>query len=254
MENLIDSYTIRASNTGDGETEKLMAVSDILLLLKKSRLFQGLHDHEIDQICEYAMLSERAYEKDKIIINQGEQVRKIGIIKSGSIIGVKYHYNGDSQIMRIYNQGEVFSLDAVNTTFLSSPVTLISQTDCAIIFLSYKFIFETNKISPAVKERVLFNSSVILSNELIRMMYKIDVLSKRTLRERILTYLSIMKEKKGDPFIDIGMNQEEFAQYLCVNRSALSTELNQMRKTGLIDYNKNRYILIKETDALKQKK
>ena len=106
MENLIDSYTIRASNTGDGETEKLMAVSDILLLLKKTRLFQGLHDHEIDQICEYAMLSERAYEKDKIIINQGEQVRKIGIIKSGSIIGVKYHYNGDSQIMRIYNQGE----------------------------------------------------------------------------------------------------------------------------------------------------
>jgi CRP-like cAMP-binding protein len=75
-------------------------------------------------------------------------------------------------------------------------------------------------------------------------MYKIDVISKRTLKERILTYLSIMKEKRDDSLIDIGMNQEEFAQYLCVNRSTLSTELNQMKKAGLIDYNKNSYRVI----------
>ncbi len=223
---------------------KFMASSKAELVLKNARLFQGLSHYEINLICQHALMGERTYAKDEIIISQGEQVKKIGIINAGNIIGAKYHYNGDAHIVRIYNQSEVISLDTVNTASLSSPVTLISQTDSNIIFFLYRQIFETDKIGPAVKERILFNSSEILSSEMIRMMYKIDVISKRTLKERIMTYLSIMKEKRDDSLIDIGMNQEEFAQYLCVNRSTLSTELNQMKKAGLIDYNKNSYRVI----------
>ncbi len=62
----------------------------------------------------------------------------------------------------------------------------------------------------------------------------------------MLTYLSIIREKKGRDTFDISMNQEQFAQYLCVNRSVLSKELNQMRNAGLIDYKKNRYTILHE--------
>jgi CRP-like cAMP-binding protein len=162
--------------------------------------------------------------------------------------------NGEAQILRIYKQGEVLSLDTVNTTFLTSPVSLISQTESVIAFLNYKKLLEVDKISPEIKETIIFNNSEILSNELVRLMYKIDVLSKRTLQEKVLTYLSIISEKKGTDTFDISMNQEQFAQYLCVNRSVLSKELNLMRKNGLIDYKKNKYTIFQHINLPKKAK
>ncbi len=220
-----------------------MADDDNLTFLKKSHLFKGLSDEEILVVRDYAMPSLRAYDKNDVIVGQGDPVSKIGIICQGTALSTKYHYNGETQILRIYKQGEVLSLDAVNTTFLTSPVSLISQTACEILFLPYQKLMQEDNLSPSIKETIIFNNSEILSNELVRLMYKIDVLSKRTLQERVLTYLSIIREKKGKDTFDISMNQEQFAQYLCVNRSVLSKELNQMRKRGLIDYKKNRYTL-----------
>jgi CRP-like cAMP-binding protein len=224
---------------------RAMIEDDVVLILKRSKLFKGLSDDDIEQVCRLTMPSERFFDKNQIIINQGESVRRIGIIKSGTVISMKYHFNGDTQILRIYKRGEVISLDAVNTSFLTSPAALISQSDCSIIFIPYRKLFDSSITSPSMKEIIMFNSSEILSNELVRLMYKIDVLSKRTLQDRIMTYLSIIREKKGKDTIDIGMNQEEFAHYLCVNRSVLSKELNLMRKDGMIDYKKNRYTLFK---------
>ncbi|MEL7656694.1 MAG: Crp/Fnr family transcriptional regulator [Bacillota bacterium] len=220
-----------------------MSEHNMLHLLKKSKLFQGLEDGDLEEIFHFLKPIEREYCKNDIIINQGEPVSKIGILIKGNAISSKYHYNGDVQILRLYQQGEVFSLDAVNTSFLTSPVTMISQTDCAVMYLSYLKIFETELISSEAKKIIMSNCSALLSNELIRLMYKIDVLSKRTLQERILTYLSLIREKNGCDSFDISMNQEQFAQYLCVNRSVLSKELNRMRKERMIDYKGNRYTL-----------
>ena len=216
---------------------------DMISVLKDSKLFQGLEVDEIENICNIIKASEREYSKNQIIVNQGEPVSKIGILKKGSAISMKYRFDGNAQLLRVYNQGEVFSLDAVNTTLLTSPVTLISQTDSIVVFIPYAKIFEAETIAPETKKVIMANSSEMLGNELIRLMYKIDVLSKRTLRERILTYLSLIRERSTGNTFDIGMNQEQFAQYLCVNRSVLSKELNQMRKSGLIDYRGSRFTL-----------
>ena len=212
-------------------------------ILKRLKLFQGLNIGDMKTVYGLAVITERAYSKNQIIVNQGDMVRRLGIIKKGAAISTKYHYNGDAQILRIYNKGEIFSLDAINTALQTSPVTLTSQTDSSIIFIGYADLFALKTIPSEVKKRILLNSSEILSNELIRLMYKVDVLSKRTLKERVLTYLSLISERTGTHTFEIDMNQEQLAQYLCVNRSVLSKELNQMRRTGLIDYKGTRFTL-----------
>lgn len=229
-----------------------MAENDILSVLQKSKLFQGICAGELTKLCAAAIPAEKDYAKNQIIINQGDPVKRIGVLKKGNAISVKYHFDGNTQILRIYHQGEALLLDAVNTTLLTSPATLISQTDSTVVFIPYDAIFEADSVSDDAKIRIRANSSELLSNELIRLMYKIDVLSKRTLHERILTYLSLIRErssggssKPGGETVDIGMNQEQFAQYLCVNRSVLSAELNQMRKAGLIDYKGSRFAIKK---------
>lgn len=209
--------------------------------LKNSKLFQGLTGSEIEMVCGLLSVAEKDYSKNEIIVNQGEPVQKIGILKKGSAISVKYHYDGNTQILRIYNEGEVFSLEAVNTSLSTSPAALISQTDCLVVFIPYSKLLDSESVSDRIKKRIMSNAGEILGNELIRLTYKIDVLSKRTLRERIMTYLSLIKERNEGSTFDIGMNQEQFAQYLCVNRCVLSNELNKMRKSGLIDYKGNRF-------------
>jgi len=216
--------------------------------LKKSKLFNGLDDSDLQKIIRFAVPSEARYRKNQIIVNQGDSVSRIGILQKGSAISFKNHFNGNTQILRIYNQGEIFSLDAVNTTPMTSPVAISAQSDILVVFVPYLRIFQTEEIGPEVKKTILSNSSEILSNELIRLMYKIDVLSKRTLQERILTYLSLIGEKSGSSTFDIGMTQDQLAQYLCVNRSVLSKELNEMRRAGLIDYHKKQFTLLRNAD------
>jgi len=151
----------------------------MISVLKNSKIFQGLTADELEKVCQAVMPTEKEYCKNQIIINQGEPVHKIGILKKGSAISTKYHFNGNAQILRIYHQGEALLLEAVNTTLLTSPVTLISQTDSVVVYVSYAEIVKEDAISPKIKEVIMSNCSEILSNELIRLMYKIDVLSKR---------------------------------------------------------------------------
>jgi CRP-like cAMP-binding protein len=218
-----------------------MVGKELIAGLRSAKLFQGLSAGEIGEVCAAAAVTVKEYAKNQVIVSQGEPVNKVGILHKGAVISTKYHFDGNAQIFRIYHYGEALSLDAVNSSLMTSPTTLTSQTDSAVIFLTYKRIFESGAISPETKKAIMLNCSEILGNELIRLMYKIDVLSKRTLQERILTHLSLMRERTGKDLFDIGMNQEQLAQYLCVNRSVLSKELNKMRKTGLIDYKGKKY-------------
>ena len=99
-------------------------------------------------------------------------------------------------------------------------------------------------LSCPLKEIILENIIHLLSDISIRQMYKIQVISKHGLRDRIMAHLLIMQRKRNTEVFDIRMSQEQLAQYLCVNRSALSYELNKMKKEGLIDFKKSKFKIL----------
>lgn len=213
-------------------------------MIQATALLDNLTLEEVRQILRFTAPMAKNFTGNQIILDQGQAVSCIGMIQSGTVMGMKYHFGGEAQILRVYREGEVLSLDAINTYAQTSPVTLVSQRHSTVLFFSYQKLMQIEQVSEQVKAQVLHNINQILSNECIRLMYKIDVLSKRTLEERVLTYLSIIREKRGREVIDIRMNQEQFAQYLCVNRSVLSKELNRMRKEKVIDYQKSKYVIL----------
>ena len=91
---------------------------------------------------------------------------------------------------------------------------------------------------------MLRNISNQLSNENIKRQNKVDVLSVNGLRDRVMMYLETQASKKGTSSFTIPFNREELANYLCVNRSALSHELSLMRQEGIIEFRKNRFHLL----------
>lgn len=209
-----------------------------------SALFKGLSNRELELICGSVSPVLKTYEKNETVIGQGDVVKSIGIIKEGVITGTKYHYDGTAQIIKILKETEIVGLEAVSSTFCTSPCMLSADTDCQVVFFAYKRLLDRDLLGVSIRDRIYDNLINILSDESIKMMYKIDTLSKRTLRERILTYLSIIGEKRGKKTFDIGMTQERFAQYLCANRSALSRELNAMRREHIIDFKRTTYTIL----------
>lgn len=213
-------------------------------IIRDSALFNNIEAGEINIICDELYPVVKIYSNKETVKRQGDVVDRIGVITSGKVMSVKYHYNGTSQILQTFQENEVIGLEAISSTFFTSPSMLIAETDCTIVFLKYSALFTSQKISDYCRIKILQNINNILSDENIKMMYKVDVLSKRTIRERMITYLCIMSEKRQNRTFDIGMTQDQLAHYLCINRSALSKELNDMRREGLINFSGTTYTIL----------
>jgi CRP-like cAMP-binding protein len=208
----------------------------------RSRVFDGLSPEEYDRILCDHRLETRKYSRGEIVINEGEPVKNIGILHLGKLVGVKINYEGMTHLLRTFEPGEAMLIEAYFSSFGTSPMTIIADEESDIVILPSS-IFESPS-SDRIAERLFHNMFRILADESIKLIYKTEILSKRSLRERIMSYLLIMQEKRGKNSFQILMNQEKFAQYLCVNRSALSYELNLMKREGIIAYSKDQYTIL----------
>jgi CRP-like cAMP-binding protein len=219
--------------------------------LEGIKLFADLTENECFQINSKILPRLKNFDKGEIIFQQGDAVTQIAVLVSGKVLSVKYHFDGHSQLLRIFNCGDIIGLEAVSSRMMTSPDTLIADEITSLLLFSYNKMFREDKLPLDIQKKVMENLLHQMANDNIKLMYKNDVLSKRKLRDRILTHLSIMSEKRKEEKIKLGMNQEQFAQYLCVDRSALSSELNLMKKEGLITYNKGYYTIGKQKNNLK---
>lgn len=219
--------------------------------LKDLKLFEGLTEAESSQISAAIVPRLKYFDKGEIILQQGDEATQIGILLCGKVLSTKYHLDGYSQILRIFVQGDLIGIEGVASRIRTSPVTLIADEATSLLLFSYNKMFKEERLSFNIQKKIMENMLHQMADENIKLMYKNDVLSKRKLRDRILTHLSIMSEKRNEDRIRLGMNQEQFAQYLCVDRSALSSELNLMKKEGLINYEKGYYIVNRQKNNLK---
>lgn len=212
-------------------------------IIQNSMLFKDMDKSDFDTICRQLSPVVKMYYENETIQGQGDITEKIGILTDGKILSVKYHYDGTSQILQTFTKYDTIGLEAVSSTFFTSPGMLIAIKPSTVVFFKYSDFFTSPGISNSCKILLLQNMTKILSDENIKIRYKVDVLSKRTIRERIIAHLSIISEKRRSDTFDIGMTQEQFSQYLCVNRSTLSKELNEMKREGLIDFSGTIYTI-----------
>lgn len=212
-------------------------------IMMKSKIFDGFSRTDCEMLHTILQPWLRQFTKGEIVINEGEPVKNICIICRGKLIGMKFYYEGDTHLIRTYEQGETVGVEAIASTFETSPLTYIADEGSEILFLPLSGIYE--QLDARYKEKLLYNMIHVLADDNIKLIYKTEVLSKRSLRDRIMAYLYIIQKKKNSNSFRIMMNQEQFAQYLCVNRSALSYELNQMKREGLITFKKDNFNILK---------
>lgn len=209
----------------------------------ESKLFTGFDSKEYDQFIEYAQPNKKTLNKDEVLTEEGQVVDSFGILLSGKLKGAKYRYDGTLDLIEIYTGSDLVNMETVCTPTRTSPVQLSAMDDTSVMLFDRKIVDDINMPSD-IYRKIHSNIIHILANENIKKMYKIDVLYKKALRERIMVFLRHMEMRLNTSEFHIRMDREQFAQYLGVNRSALSHELSLMKKEGIIDFKKDHFNIL----------
>ena len=223
----------------------MSAVADTL---SKTKLFSGINMADIAALCPLLGVQQRQCPKGAVLIDTDTVVDFAGVVTAGEINTFKPDTDGRLNLIRKIRVSELFGLDIASTPSRLSPLITVCATDAEVITFPYARISEPGPIPDHLRCTMLKNILELTANENMRQLYKIDILSRKSLRERILLYLTLQARRKKTHDLFIPFNREEFAAYLCVDRSALSRELSRMQDEGLIEFEKNRFRLLSDWD------
>ena len=215
-----------------------------LEFLKKLPIFFDLNDKEITSILIFFNCFEKSFQKNEFIFEIDKKIDKIGIIILGEINIIKEDFWGNRNILNKFKSGEIFG-EVFALSKSSSNIMVEASQNCKILFLDLKnFSINSEKNSEEII-KFLTNIFKISLKKNILFTEKLEHISKKSIREKIISYLSTEAQKNKTNSFLIKFDRQELADYLFVERSALSRELSSMKKEGLIDYKKNHFTLIK---------
>ncbi|MDR3294372.1 MAG: Crp/Fnr family transcriptional regulator [Clostridiales Family XIII bacterium] len=212
-------------------------------IMMKARLFSGFSPADCVKLREAAKSERFTPRAGESFMDEGAHVDFFAILVKGRLLGERYHRGGAVELVQIYTAGDLIGLEAVCTPARLCPFQLRCATDADLLSFRYDDLMQTGGLPEPLRERLRLNIIHILANENIKKLHKIDVLYKRSLRDRIGVFLQNIRTRTGRDAFHIHMDREQFAQFLGVNRSALSHELSLLRQEGLIDFKKDYFEL-----------
>ena len=209
--------------------------------LIKTPLFQGVSENELDSLVKCLGCSFKDYRKNETLCLAGESVREIGLVVSGRVHIVKADAWGNSNIIAEVSAGEMFAEAVVCGSVGALPVTVLAATETRVCYLDFQRIVTTCPSACVFHTMLIRNMIGIFARKNIQLTEKMEHITKRTTREKLLSYLSEQSRRQRSHSFQIPFNRQELADYLSVERSALSAEMSKLRAGGIIQYRKNQF-------------
>jgi len=215
----------------------------IISEVKGNPLFENIGEDEILYLLSCLTAKKNVYSKDNYILMAGNNITDIGIIISGSANIIKEDFWGNRAIISKISKGDMFG-EALSCAGVSkSNVSVVACEKTEILFINYKKIIITCSKSCSFHNRLIENMIKILAEKDVMLTQKIEHLVKRTTREKLLSYLSSQAISHNSNSFEIPFNRQELADYLSVDRSAMSNELCKLRDEGVIEFRKSHFVL-----------
>lgn len=211
-------------------------------LLAKCSLFADISSKEIEeQILPRSVL--RRIPKGGSLLLPQERLDYFGVILKGSVHTMHVFPDGSISIMDVLEPAEVFGADLMCTKSRISPYHAVAAEEVQMLSFPVSMILTPGCIPEPARRIVLDQLLVLLAQSNMKKEYRLAILSRKGLRERIMTYLTMQAAKRHTDTFEIPFSREELASFLCVNRSALSHELSVLRAEGILSFRKNRFTL-----------
>lgn len=212
--------------------------------LAQTRLFSGIAPNEIAGVLDCLHARRAAYAKGDLMIEEGSRVQEFGVLLSGHARSIKWDASDRLIILTLLEKGSEIGVLLAACPAHGSPVSVQAGDDVTVLYIPYdRMLARCSKACPR-HEKLLRNYLGIVAEKGLVLHERIDCLLKPSLREKIMNYLLRASREQQSRTFSIPMNRNEMADYLNIERSALSRELSRMKRDGLIDYHRESFRLL----------
>ncbi len=210
-------------------------------VLQKSKLFKNFNTKDIQKILDNSKLQIQSFEKGEFVVLQHRPLKKFGILLDGNCQIIKEDIEGNRMIFDTLGAGNFFGEAIVLSSFNISPVSIIVKKNTTILWFEKDFLFKNyNTFDIKLIENimtVLANKNYILNN-------KINILSKRSIREKLLAYFHFEVQKNNSNHFVLPFTKSDLAEYICVERTAMYRVLKNLCDEGIISIDKRKITIL----------
>ena len=219
-------------------------MQEFLSVLAASALFAGVKSEEIPVMLP-CLEAHKAYAaKGTYVLRRGDAVHSLPLLLSGRLLVQHEDYWGNRSIVQPILPGDVFAEAYALPGGDAMQNDVLAEENSMLLLLNVSKMLTVCATGCPFHKQVTHNLFAILAEKNKRLMRKISLLTQRSTREKLLAYLSDEAQRQGGGTFEIPFNRQQLADFLSVERSAMSAELGRMRRDGLIDCEKNRFTLL----------
>lgn len=215
-------------------------------VLKNTKLFANVSDDEIKAMtgCLHTRIKE--YKKDEYVFRTGDYIDAIAILVKGALLIQKDDYWGNRSIVNKISVGDIFGEAYAMQDNEALINDVLALEDSTVLMFDVKRVI--NVCSNACNHHTVIIQNLVrsIAHKNLILAQKIDYMAQRSTREKLTAYLSAQSKKYGSATFDIPFNRQQLADFLSVDRSAMSNELCKMRDDGMLRFNRNHFELIQK--------
>ena len=219
-------------------------------LLANTALFRGASPQEAEAMLNCLGTAERGYTKGEQIYHSGDYVTDLGMVLSGSVLIQTDDLWGNTTVLDRIGPGQIFAETYACVPGEPLMVDVVAAEGTQVLFLNVERVLRVCSHTCAHHSKLIRNLLLLSAQKNLNLSRKIFYTSSKTIRGRLLSYLSYQARRNGTPSFTIPFNRQQLADYLNVERSALSNELSKMQRDGLLVVEKNHFTLTRNSSDL----
>lgn len=213
--------------------------------VKETKIFKDATEFEMQAMMFCFKTRFKFFNKNEKIISQSETMEDTVLLVKGAAIVEHVDTLGNISIIMRLKKGEVYGLETAYAGDNIYKDSVIATEKTLVMFMNKHRLITPCDNRCRKHEMVIKNITQIIAENNLALQEKLSHMSKKTMREKLMAYFTSLSKKSGSNYFEIPFSKTELANYLSVDRSAMSTELTRMKEEGLIDFDKRQFHLLK---------
>ena len=212
-------------------------------VLARCPLFRGMGAEELPALLDCLGAAPRRVEKGETVLAAGDPATHLGVVLAGRVQVSRLTAEGQRIVMGELGPGQLFAESFACARAEVLPVTAVAAAGGAVLLLDSRRLAAPCSAACAFHGRLISNLLSVLADKNLFLAGKVEHLAGRTIRERLLSYLEELSARTGRDAVTVPFDRQALADYLCVDRSALSRTIGQLTREGVLAAERNRFVL-----------
>lgn len=214
----------------------------------KIPFFDGIEEHELNAMLSCLDVRIKEYKKGEMIFNEGDKARYVGLVLKGAVQVVRDDFYGKRSILTTLKEHQLFGESYACSELEFLPVGVYANQNCKIMLMDVRRMIRTCTNNCLFHTRLINNLLKHVVEKTLMLNQKIEYMSKKTTKEKVMAYLLGKAKEAGKESFTIDLDRQSLADYLGVERSAMSAEISKLKKEGYINVNKNHFEILMDMD------